>query len=172
MLIRAHHGVHPRIPDTAFVAETAVVIGDVTLGEDSSLWYGVILRGDVHSIAIGDRTNIQDGSIVHVTRDRFATRIASDVVVGHRVLIHGATIHERCLIGMGAILLDDCEIGHESIVAAGSLVPPGMKVPPRSLVMGRPARRLRSVEDAEVTDLILAGVSNYVAYARDYRLGG
>lgn len=171
MLIRPHHGIAPTIPSSAFVAETAVVIGDVVLGEEASLWYNVVVRGDVHTIRIGDRTNIQDGSVVHVTRDRFGTAIGSDVVVGHMVLLHGCTIASHCLIGMGSVLLDGCEIGTESIVAAGSLVPPGMKVPPRTLVMGRPARPIRAVSDEEVETLIRAGVRNYVDYARGYRAG-
>ena len=154
---------------SAFVAETAVVIGDVVLGEQASLWFNTVVRGDVHSIRIGDRTNIQDGSVVHVTKDRFPTLLGNDVVVGHMVMLHGCTVEDRCLIGMASLLLDDCHIGTESIVAAGSLVPPGFRAPPRSLLMGRPARVVRPVSDEEVERLILTGVRNYVEYQRGYR---
>lgn len=169
MIIRPHHGVSPVIPASAFVAETAVVIGDVVLGEQASLWFNTVVRGDVHSIRIGDRTNIQDGSVVHVTKDRFPTLLGNDVVVGHMVMLHGCTVEDRCLIGMASLLLDDCHIGTESIVAAGSLVPPGFRAPPRSLLMGRPARVVRPVSDDEVERLILTGVRNYVEYQRSYR---
>jgi carbonic anhydrase/acetyltransferase-like protein (isoleucine patch superfamily) len=168
-IVRPHHGIAPHVPVTAFLAETAVVIGEVTLGERVSVWYHAVIRGDVHWIRIGDRTNVQDGTVIHVTNGRHPTDIANDVVIGHMAMIHGARIRERCLIGMASVLLDDCEIGAESIVAAGSLVPPGMIVPPRSLVMGRPARRVRDVTDDEVESMILAGVRNYLAYQETYR---
>jgi carbonic anhydrase/acetyltransferase-like protein (isoleucine patch superfamily) len=168
-VVRPHHGVSPIIPASAYLAETATVIGEVTLGEQVSVWFNAVVRGDVHWIRIGDRTNVQDGTVIHVTNGRHSTEIGSDVVIGHLAMIHGARIRERCLIGMASVLLDGCEIGAESIVAAGSLVPPGMIVPPRSLVMGRPARRVRDVTDDEVESMILTGVRNYLAYQETYR---
>jgi carbonic anhydrase/acetyltransferase-like protein (isoleucine patch superfamily) len=167
-LILPHHGVHPVIPASAFVAETAVVIGDVVLGENVSVWFHTVVRGDVGAIRVGDRTNIQDNCVVHLTA-RTPTTLGQDIVVGHMVMIHGCTVRDRCLIGMASVLLDGCDIGEESIVAAGSLVPPGMKAPKRSLLMGRPARIIRQVTDDEVDSMILAGVRNYLGYVKTYR---
>ena len=167
-VVRPHHGVQPVIPDSAFLAETATVLGDVVLGEEASVWFNAVIRGDVAPIRIGDRTNVQDNSVIHVTKTT-PTQVGSDIVIGHMVMIHGAIIHDRCLIGMASLLLDACDIGEESIVAAGSLVPPGMKVPPRSLLMGRPARIVRQVRDEEVESMILAGVRNYIGYSKTWR---
>jgi carbonic anhydrase/acetyltransferase-like protein (isoleucine patch superfamily) len=123
----------------------------------------------VHSIRIGDRTTIQDNSTIHVTRERWPTHVGSDVVAGHNVVIHGCVVRDRVLVGMGAIILDGAEVGEESIVGAGTLVPPGMKVPPRSLILGNPARIIRKVTDREVEEMILAGVRNYLQYKESYR---
>jgi gamma-carbonic anhydrase len=167
-LVRPYRGAHPVIPDSAFLAETATVLGDVVLGEEASVWFNAVVRGDVAPIRIGDRTNVQDGSVIHVTKTT-PTEIGSDVVIGHMVMIHGALVRDRCLIGMASLLLDSCDIGVESIVAAGSLVPPGLKVPPRSLLMGRPARIVRQVRDEEVESMIMKGVRNYIGYSKSWR---
>ncbi len=157
----------PRIHPTAYIDDSAQVIGDVEVGEQSSIWMTVVIRGDVHSIRIGRRSNVQDGTIVHVMKDTHATTIGDDVTVGHAAVIHGCTIEDRCLIGMRAIILNGARIGTESIVAAGALVTEGMQVPPRSLVMGSPAKVKRALTDAEV-DEIQMYADRYVAYRLDY----
>ncbi len=151
MILRPFGGKHPEIADGVFLAPDAVVIGDVRIGPGSSVWYGAVVRGDVHSIQIGERTNIQDLAVLHVTTGLFPLTIGSDVTVGHRAILHGCTVGDECLIGMGATVLDGAMIGSGSLVAAGALVPAGMKVPPGVLVAGVPAqvkRPLRS-EDLE-----------------------
>jgi len=166
-VILSYRGVSPKIADDVFVAPTATVIGDVEIGAESGIWFGVILRGDVNRIRIGTRTNLQDGTIVHVTRDLHPTIIGDNVTVGHGVKLHGCSIADGCLVGIGAIVLDGVQIGAQSLVAAGSLVAPGTVVPPRSLLIGSPARVKRSLTDEEV-----AGIADfaprYVAYRLDY----
>lgn len=143
----------PKIHESVFVAENAVIIGDVEIGKDASIWYNCVLRGDVNSIKIGEKTNIQDGTIIHVSRKTHATTIEHEVTVGHSATIHGCYIETGCLIGIGAIILDGARIGKNSLVAAGSLVTPGTQIPERSLVMGSPARVKREMTDEEVQDL-------------------
>jgi len=166
-MIRPYRSVFPRIHSTAFVDESAQIIGDVEIGEESSVWMNVVIRGDVNTIRIGNRTNIQDGSVVHVMRHTHATIIGDDVTVGHAAILHGCVIHDRCLIGMGALLLNGAEIGQDTIVAAGTLVPEGMKIPPRSLVMGRPAVRTRDLTADDVAT-IKRYAEGYVAFRKDY----
>jgi len=165
----------PKIGEKSWIASSADVIGEVSIGEDCSIWFGCVVRGDVHSITIGDRTNIQDLSMVHVTHyknnDRSTgnpTIIGSDVTVGHRVMLHGCTIEDACLIGMSATILDGAVIGKESIVGAGSLVTKNKKFPPRSLIMGSPAKVVRELTDDEVKELY-ASASRYVEFKEDYR---
>jgi carbonic anhydrase/acetyltransferase-like protein (isoleucine patch superfamily) len=158
-------GIHP----TAFIASTAAVMGDVTLGEESSVWYGAVLRGDMAPIAIGAQTNVQDGTVVHVDEGVPCT-VGRRVGVGHRVILHGCTVEDECLIGMGAVLLNDVRIGTGSVVAAGAVIPEGMQVPPRSLVMGVPGRIVRPV-DAVLAERIAFTWSHYVEQARAHRAG-
>jgi len=167
-LILPHHGKTPVIPSSAYLAPTATVIGDVILGEHSSLWFNVVVRGDVNFIRIGDRSNIQDNSTVHVHVGNHPTRIGNDVVGGHNILVHGCTVGDRVLLGMGSVLMDGVVVGEESIVGAGSLLTPGTIIPPRSLVIGRPARIVREVTDQEVEDLILFGARSYLEYKETY----
>jgi len=134
--------------EAAFVAASAVLVGSVFLGKDTSVWYGAVLRGDLKSIRIGARSNIQDGAVLHVTRE-LGVEIGADVTVGHGAILHGCCIERECLIGMGAILLDGVQIGEGSVVAAGSLVPEGQNVPPGNLVMGVPAKVVRPIRPEE-----------------------
>jgi carbonic anhydrase/acetyltransferase-like protein (isoleucine patch superfamily) len=167
-MLRPFRSIHPTIHPTAYVDVSAQVIGDVHVGPESSVWMNVVVRGDVHSVRIGARTNIQDLALVHVMRDTHPTVIGDQVTVGHSAVIHGCTIEDRCLIGMGAILLNGCRIGTGSIVAAGALVPEGMVVPPGSMVMGLPAivrRRLSPEEDASIARY----AENYVGYRLDFQ---
>lgn len=168
-MILSYRENRPEFADSVFVAPTATVIGDVHIGDDSSVWFGVVLRGDVNRIRIGRRTNIQDGSIVHVTSQTHATIIGDDVTVGHGVKLHGCTVSDGALIGIGAIVLDGAVIGEGAMVAAGSLVTPGTVVPPRSLVTGSPAKVKRPLTDGEIADL-KGLAARYVNYGREYRL--
>jgi carbonic anhydrase/acetyltransferase-like protein (isoleucine patch superfamily) len=166
-MIMAYRGIHPRVADSAFLAPTATVVGDVHVGDDSGIWFGVILRGDVNRIRIGRRTNLQDGTIVHVTSGTHPTVVGDGVTVGHGVKLHGCTIADGCLVGIGAIVLDGAVIGEESMVAAGTLVVPGTIVPPRSLVMGSPGKVRRTLTDDERAELKRLA-DRYVAYRLDY----
>lgn len=148
-LVREVLGKAPRIAASAFIAPGAVVVGDVELGEEVSIWYGAVLRGDVGLIRIGARTNVQDTACIHMTGGMSNSVIGSEVTVGHGVIVHGALIGDGALIGMGSVLLDNCEIGAESLVAAGSVVPPRMQIPPRSMVRGQPAKVIRPLREDE-----------------------
>jgi carbonic anhydrase/acetyltransferase-like protein (isoleucine patch superfamily) len=170
MAIYALGDVRPTLGRDVFVAETASVIGDVHLGDEASIWFGAVLRGDYFPIRIGARTNIQDNSVVHITAGSAATTIGDDVTVGHAVILHGCTVGDRCLVGMGSALLDGAVLGQDSFVAAGSLVTPGTVVPPRSFVLGRPARVVRAVSDEDLA-WIHDAARLYVGYARDFRAG-
>ena len=167
-MILEHNGIAPQIDASVFLAPNACVIGDVQIGEKSSLWFNVLVRGDVNYIRIGKRTNIQDGTVIHVTLKTHPTVIGDDVSVGHSVTLHGCTIQDGCLIGIGAIILDGVEVGESSLVAAGSLLTPGTKIPPRSLVMGSPARVRKELTDAECADFHSI-VERYIKYQDDYR---
>ena len=156
----------PQIDTTAFVAPTATIIGDVALAEESSVWFGAVLRGDNDAIRVGPRTNIQDQAIIHVDPDVPVT-IGADVTVGHRAIIHGATVEDGCLIGMGAIILNGAVVGAGSIVGAGAVVRERDVIPPRSLVVGIPAKVVRQLTDAQVEEN-LASAARYVANSRAY----
>lgn len=158
----------PRIAGSAFVEETARVIGDVEIGADSSIWFYAVVRGDIHSIRIGERTNLQDHVIVHVTRDRYGCSLGDDVTVGHRAVIHGSRVGDRCLIGIGSTLMDGVEVGDECIIGAGALVPPRTVVPAGSVVMGQPGRVVRSIRPEEL-EHIRRSALNYRDYAANYR---
>ena len=145
-------GTEPRIAEDAFVAAGVVVIGDVTVGPSSSIWYGSVLRGDVGAIRIGSRSNVQDLSMLHMSLGRTNTIIGDEVTIGHRVTVHGARIGDGALIGIGSILLDGVEVGEEALVAAGSLLTPGTIVPPRTLVRGQPARVVRELTDEQARE--------------------
>lgn len=166
----------PKIGKNSWIAPSADVIGNVTMGEDCSIWFGTVVRGDVHSIKIGDRVSIQDLSMVHVTHHKGQKRVATDgnptiigddVTVGHRVMLHGCTIEDACLIGMSATILDGAVIGKESIVGASSLVTKNKVFPPRSLIMGSPAKVIRELSDEEVKELY-ASATRYVEFKDGY----
>jgi carbonic anhydrase/acetyltransferase-like protein (isoleucine patch superfamily) len=165
MPIYAHRGTRPTLGRDVYLAPTASVIGDVVLGEQASVWFGAVLRGDVYPIRIGNRTNVQDNAVIHVTGGKARTTIGDDVTIGHLALLHGCTVGNRCLIGMGSILLDDAVIEEECIVAAGALVPPRHHVPARSLYRGHPGKVVRTLRDADF-EQIREAASLYVQYAR------
>ena len=166
-MLRPYRGQWPQLDASVFVDESAQVIGDVAIGPESSVWMNCVVRGDVHRIRIGAQSNLQDGTVVHVMRGTHPTTIGDKVTVGHGALIHGCTIEDRCLVGMGAILLNGAVIGSDSIIAAGSLVTEGSVIPPRSLVMGSPGKVRRTLTDEEIAS-ILDYAARYVGYRLDY----
>jgi carbonic anhydrase/acetyltransferase-like protein (isoleucine patch superfamily) len=168
-MLLPYKGRLPQIDPTAFVQDSAQVIGDVVIGPQSSVWFNVVIRGDVHHIRIGARTNIQDNSTVHGTRGRWPVTVGDDVTVAHGVILHGCTVADRCLIGMGAIVMDGAELGEDCLVAAGALVTPGAKIPSGQLVIGSPAAAARPLRPDELAHLKQSAL-NYVAYAESYRM--
>jgi carbonic anhydrase/acetyltransferase-like protein (isoleucine patch superfamily) len=166
-MIRPFRGVQPQIHESAFVDESAQVIGDVHIGEESSIWCNAVVRGDMYYIRLGNRTNVQDNSVIHTRTGTHPTILEDEVTVGHSVTLHGCYIERGSLIGIGSIVLDDARVGAQSLVAAGSLISPGTIIPSRSLVMGLPARVRRPLTDEEVAGLELFW-KNYVDYTRLY----
>ena len=170
-MIRPFKGKHPQVHPTAFVEESAQVIGDVHIGEESSVWFNAVVRGDVFHVRIGARTNVQDGTVIHVSSGTHATVLEDEVTVGHNVTLHGCYVERGSLVGIGAIVMDGARIGAESLVAAGSLVSPGTVIPPRSLVMGVPAKVKRPLTDEEAAGLAHFW-KNYVEYTKEYKEEG
>jgi len=164
-MIRSYLDMSPRIASSAWVAPSAEVIGDVELGEDSSVWFQCVVRGDVFPIRIGARTNIQDHCVLHVTHDRYATVLHDDVTVGHRVVLHGCTIESGALVGIGAIVLDRAVVGAGALIGAGALVTPGTKIPAGMVALGSPAKVVREVTETELA-WMQESARNYVTYAR------
>ena len=168
MPVHPFAGRMPQVHPDAWIAPGAQVVGDVEIGADSSIWYNVVARGDAMPIRIGKRSNIQDGSIVHVTHKVAATTIGDDVLVGHLAIVHGCTLMNRSFVGLGAIVMDGCVIEEEGMLGAGALLSPGRRIGPRELWLGRPAKLVRLLTDAEVARN-LAGARSYVEAARLHR---
>jgi carbonic anhydrase/acetyltransferase-like protein (isoleucine patch superfamily) len=168
MAIIAYQGITPKIHPSVFVADGAQIIGDVEIGKDASVWFNTVIRGDVHYIRIGVRTNIQDNTVVHVTNKKFPTEIGSNVTVGHSAVIHACTIRDYCLIGMGAIVLDGAEIGPYSLIAAGAVVTMGTIIPEGMLAAGIPAKIVRPLTTDEKQSLVQSA-QNYIDYVATYR---
>jgi carbonic anhydrase/acetyltransferase-like protein (isoleucine patch superfamily) len=167
-VIRGYAGVWPRIHDGAWIAPGAVVVGDVEIGPESSLWYASVVRADVHAIRIGSRSNLQDGCVLHVTRDRFACVVGDEVTVGHRAVVHGCRVGDGALIGIGAIVLDGAEVGAGALIGAGSVVTPGTRIPERWLAVGIPARPVRELGADEIAEQRARALA-YVDTARRHR---
>ncbi len=170
-LVRAWGGKEPRLAGNVWIADGAVVVGDVEIGAGSSIWFGAIVRGDVNHVRIGARTNVQDLSVVHVTSGTHPTFVGDDVTLGHRVTLHGCTVKDRCLVGIGAVVMDGAVVGEDAMVGAGSLVPPGMIVPPGTLAIGSPARVRRELTGEEIA-WFRTSAANYASYAEKYRKEG
>ena len=170
-MLRAFGGKRPVMGRGVFLAETCAVIGDVEIGDESSIWYSTVVRGDVMPVRIGARTSIQDGTVIHVTSERYGTTIGSDCTIGHNAIVHACTVEDFCLIGMGSILLDGVRIGRGSLVGAGALVTPGTDIPEGSLVIGSPARVKRPV-NAKERDQIEYGAAHYIELSRRYLAAG
>jgi len=167
LLVISHHDCCPKISPGVFLAPNATVIGEVCIGQGSSVWFNAVVRADINEITIGERTNLQDGVVVHVSDGEHSTHIGNDVTVGHNAVLHGCRVNDGCLIGMQATILDGAVIGEGSLVAAGSVVAPGTLVPSGSLVMGAPASVRRKLSGSEQNDL-LASASRYVDYTQGY----
>ena len=170
-MIASFRGASPAIDPSAYVVTSAVVIGDVTIGPEASVWFHAVVRGDIFPVRIGARTNVQDNATLHVSGGRAATTVGDDVTVGHGAILHGCTIGSRILIGMGAIVLDGAEIGEGCLIGAGALVTPGTRIPAGQLVLGSPAKAIRPLT-AEEQALLLRSAENYVQYAAEYRQAG
>lgn len=167
-MIKPFKNITPNVHEAAYIADDALIIGDVEIGENASVWFGSILRGDVNFIRIGAGTNIQDGTVIHVSSKTHSTILENDITVGHRVTLHGCYVEAECLIGIGAIILDGARIGKNSLVAAGSLVTPGTQVPPGSMVMGGPAKVKRTLTEDEITG-IKHGARKYIELSTIYK---
>ena len=165
-LILPVRGHTPRIGPDSFLAENATVVGEVTLGSQCSVWFTAVVRGDVNSITIGDRVNIQDGACIHCTYQRAATTIGNDVSIGHRAIVHGCTIHDSVLIGMGAIVMDDAVVENNVIIGAGAVVPAGMRCEANSVYAGIPARKIKDLAPEQRADTIERIAGAYLTYAR------
>ncbi len=166
-MIVAHRGRQPRLAQGVVVMETAVVAGDVEIGPGSSVWFGAVVRGDVHYVRIGELTNVQDGCLLHVTTDTHPLVIGSRVTIGHGAILHGCTVEDGALIGMGAIILDGATIGEEALIGAGALVTEGTHIPPRTLAVGAPAKPRRELTEAELARLRRSAL-HYRELAADY----
>lgn len=165
--ILSYKGIYPKLHQTVFIVESAIIIGDVEIGEYSSVWFNAVIRGDVNYIRIGYRTNIQDLCMLHVTKDTRPLILGNEITVGHSVTLHGCTIKDRCLIGMGATILDGAVVGEDCIIGAGALVTEGSVIPPGTLAIGFPAKPRRDLTDAERAR-IKQSAQNYIDYARTY----
>ncbi len=166
-MIRSYKGVNPTIPATCFVDESAQIIGDVVLGEHASIWMNAVIRGDVHEIRIGANSNVQDNSVLHGMKNQYGVYLGEYVTVGHSVTLHGCVIEDRCLIGMGSIILNGAKIGAGSIIAAGTLIPEKTIVEPGSLWMGSPGKFRRKLEAAD-EEAIMRYARNYLGYKDEY----
>ena len=165
MFIKSVRGFTPQYGSECFLAENATLIGDVQMGDQCSVWYQAVIRGDVNTIRIGNRVNIQDGVVIHGTFEKSATSIGNDVSIGHNAIVHGCTIDDKVLIGMGSIIMDDCLIGSGSVIAAGSVVPKNTKVPPGSVYAGIPAKFMKPTSPELLEGEIERIAKNYIRYA-------
>lgn len=168
-LIRSVRGYTPQFGPNCFLAENATVIGQVTTGRDCSIWYTAVVRGDVNSITMGDRVNVQDGACIHCTFERAATTIGNDVSIGHRAIVHGCTLHDSVLIGMGAIVMDHAVVESNVIIGAGAVVPEGMRCESNAIYAGVPARKIKQLDPAQREDTVTRIAGAYLKYASWYR---
>lgn len=165
MIIKEINGNSPKIPADCFVAENATIVGEVEMGNDCSVWFNAVVRGDVHFIKIGNKVNIQDGAIIHCTYQKHPTLIGNNVSIGHRAIVHGCTVHDNVLIGMGAIIMDGCVIGSNSIIAAGSVVTQNTTVESGTIYAGIPAKKVKDIDQSDFAGEINRISNNYVMYS-------
>ena len=162
-------GTYPSFGENCFIAPNATIVGDVVMGNDCSIWFNAVVRGDVNSIRMGNKVNIQDGAVIHCTYQRTKALIGNNVSIGHNALVHGCTVHDNVLIGMGAIVMDNAEIGSNSIIAAGAVVLEGTKVPPGTIYAGVPAKKVKDIDESHIQGEINRIANNYVRYADWFR---
>lgn len=165
MIIKEINGKHPQIPEDCYIAENAVIVGDVVLGNQCSVWFNAVIRGDVHYIRIGDTVNVQDGAVIHCTYQKYPTTIGNNVSIGHNAIVHGCTVHDNVLIGMGSIVMDGCVVESNSIVAAGAVVTQHTRVEGGSIYAGVPARKIKDISPELLVDQIERIAHNYTAYS-------
>lgn len=169
MIIKELNGKKPQFGDNCFIAENAVIIGDVIMGSDCSIWYNAVLRGDVHYIKIGNKVNVQDGAVIHCTYQKSPTNIGDNVSIAHGAIVHGCTIHDNVLVGMGSIIMDDCIVESNSIIAAGAIVTKGTKVESGSIYAGVPAKKVKDISEELISGEIERIANNYVKYSGWYK---
>jgi carbonic anhydrase/acetyltransferase-like protein (isoleucine patch superfamily) len=169
MIIKAVNGKHPHIPEDCFIAENATIVGDVTLGNQCSVWFNAVVRGDVHYIKIGDNVNIQDGAVIHATYQKSPTNIGNNVSIGHNAIVHGCTIHDDVLIGMGSIVMDDCVVESNSIIAAGAVVTKNTHVKSGSIYAGVPAKKVKDISEELLQGEIHRIAKNYIHYSEWFK---
>ncbi|WP_166962905.1 gamma carbonic anhydrase family protein [Yeosuana marina] len=167
-LIKTLNGITPKIPDDCYIAENATIVGDVSMGNQCSVWFNAVIRGDVHHIKMGNKVNVQDGAIIHATYKVSPTTIGNNVSIGHNAMVHGCTIHDNVLIGMGSIVMDDCVIESNSIIAAGAIVTKNTHVKSGSVYAGIPARKVKDISEELISGEINRIADNYVKYASWY----
>jgi carbonic anhydrase/acetyltransferase-like protein (isoleucine patch superfamily) len=167
-IIKSVRGFTPKFGSNCFLAENAVVVGEVTMGNNCTVWFNAVVRGDVHSITIGDNTNVQDGAIIHCTYQKAKTVIGSNVSIAHNAIVHGCIVEDNVLIGMGAIIMDDAVIGQNSVIAAGAIILPGTRVEPGSMYAGNPAKRMKDISD-EMKEVIQRTARNYPMYSEWFK---
>ena len=165
MIIKAVNGKSPQIPEDCYVAENATIVGDVKIGDQCSIWFNAVVRGDVNSITIGNKVNIQDGAVIHCTYQKHSTIIGNNVSIGHNAIVHGCTIHDNVLIGMGAIVMDNCVVESNAIVAAGSVITQNTVVPSGTIYAGVPARKVKDINQSDFAGEIERISNNYVMYS-------
>ena len=169
MIIKKLNGKEPQFGNDCFIAENAVIVGDVEMGNLCSIWYNAVLRGDVHYIKMGNKVNIQDGAVVHCTYEKSPTNIGNNVSIGHNAIVHGCTIHDNVLVGMGSIIMDDCIVESNSIIAAGAVVTKGTKVESGSIYAGTPAKKIKDISEELIFGEIDRIANNYVKYSSWYK---
>ena len=168
-IIKSLNGVAPNIPDDCYIAENATIVGEVSMGSQCSIWFNAVIRGDVHYIKMGDKVNVQDGAVIHATYKTSPTNIGNNVSIGHNAIVHGCTIHDNVLIGMGSIVMDDCVVESNSIIAAGAVVTKNTKVESGSVYAGIPAKKVKDISEALISGEIDRIANNYVKYAGWYK---
>lgn len=164
-IIKSVRGKHPEIPQGTFVADNATIVGEVTMGKECSIWFNAVVRGDVHFIKMGDKVNVQDGAVIHATYQKSPTTIGNNVSIGHNAIVHGCTIHDNVLVGMGSIIMDDCIIESNSIIAAGAVVTKNTHVKSGSIYAGVPAKKVKDISKELISDEINRIADNYVKYS-------
>jgi len=164
-IIKPVNGKHPQIPEDCYVAENATIVGDVQMGKECSVWFNAVIRGDVHYIKMGDKVNVQDGAVIHATYQKSPTTIGNNVSIGHNALVHGCTIHDNVLVGMGSIIMDDCVVESNSIIAAGAVVTKNTHIESGSVYAGVPAKKVKDISQELISGEIDRIANNYVKYS-------